>query len=187
MKPPWMLLLAATELLGGIFVIAGYALIQVMQPNYLAFWQIAMAVGFGVFATSAGVALLRSHRWGVPLSLALQALQLVAISSTSHFRFVSLAGIKVRLVVASNGGALLFGGGGEFLAIPFNPNGSIKGLGNELEVGLYFGDKPLEAAALTVGINLAAAFFAWRLFVYRKPIVVPAAELANALNGRGDR
>jgi hypothetical protein len=94
-------------------------------------------------------------------------------------RYVALAGLRLDLLVASNGVHMRFGGGGEFIAIPFAPNGTLDGVGMELHFGLQVADK-LEASTATVGINLAAAYFLWRLLALRRQARSASVGMSSA-------
>jgi hypothetical protein len=113
------------------------------------------------------------------MSIATQSLQVVAFSVPSAFRYVALAGLKVRIVIASNGIHVPFGGGGEFLATSRPPNGSLTAVAIELQAGVRIADQPVSASQFTIAINLVAVYFLWRLLRFR-PAVLSVANTAVA-------
>ena len=74
-------------------------------------------------------------------------------------RFVALAGLRVDLVIARNGVHARFGGGGDFIAIPFARDGTLNAVGTELHFGFRIAADALEASTTAIAINIAAAYF----------------------------
>jgi hypothetical protein len=162
-------LLATCELIGGILAVVGYASYAATRPGGLTGWQFASGVAFGAFAAYAGVQLLLDRDAGIVTSLLVQALQIVSFTVVPAARLVALAGLRIELLIASNGVHARFGGGGEFIAIPFAPDGTLDGVGTELHFGFQVADK-LDASTVTIGINLAAVYFLWRLLALRTEV-----------------
>lgn len=156
-------IIAASELLGGIFVLAGYALLGIAGYRLNPAWQALPAVAFGVLAMASGIALFRGMRWGVRASIALQLLQVASFSIASHLRYVALAGPIVQLIVATTGVRLEFGGGGAFVAVPWSQDGTLGALGVHLEAGIGYQPGTLADSGFTMGVNLLAIYFVWRL------------------------
>jgi hypothetical protein len=156
-------IIAASELLGGIFVLSGYALFALAGYRLNPAWQALPAVAFGAIAMASGIALFRGSRWGVRASIAVQLLQIASFSIASHLRYVALAGPIVRMIVATTGVRLEFGGGGAFVAVPWSQDGSLGALGVHLEAGLGYQPGTLADSEFTMGVNLLAIYFLWRL------------------------
>jgi hypothetical protein len=176
-------IIAASELLGGICVLSGYAMIPLTGYRLEPAWQAAPGLAFGVFAMASGVALLRRKRWGVSASIAVQLLQLVSVSIVSRVRYVALAGPVAQLIVATTGVRLEAGGGGAFVAVPWSLDGTLGSLGTQAQAGFGVQPSPLAESEFTMAVNLVAFYFLWRLSDYLgrngKPletvIIAPAA------------
>jgi hypothetical protein len=176
-------LIAASELLGGIFLLSGYALLVTGGYRLDPAWQAIPGLAFGAFAMSAGIALFRGHRWGVSASLAVQALQVISMSVISHFRYVAFAGPLAQLIMATTGVRFNIGGGGAFVAVPWSQDGSLGALGANLEVGVGYQPGTLAASQFTIAVNFVAVYFLWRLLTLlgdherpaRSELVAPAA------------
>jgi hypothetical protein len=156
-------LIAASELLGGIFIISGYTLLVTTGFRLDPAWQAVPGLVYGVSAMAAGIALFRGLRWGVPASVAVQALQVVSVSVISQFRYVAFAGPLAQLVVATTGVRFNVGGGGAFVAVPWSLDGSLGALGANLQAGVGFQPGTLADSQFTVAINFAAIYFLMRL------------------------
>jgi hypothetical protein len=161
-----LFIIAASELLGGICVLSGYAIIAIGGYRFDPAWQAITGIGFGVFAMASGVALLRRNRWGVPASIAVQLLQLVSISIASHLRYVVFAGPLLQFIVATTGVRLEAGGGGVFVAVPWSQDGTLGALGSHIEVGIGYQPGSLADSTFTMAINLTAIYFLWHLVDY---------------------
>jgi len=167
MKDSWVLLLAASELLGGILVIIAYAFTGAIQPGYMAGWQNILALSFGGLSIYAGSQLFRGKRIGLRLSAILQLLQVVSISFTPFVRFVALSGLKARLIIASNGVHFAFGGGGEFIAIPRAQDGTLTAIAMALQFTMSIAADSLAASAGTFALNFVPIFFLWHLSEFK--------------------
>jgi hypothetical protein len=166
MKRDILRIIAASELLGGIFVLSGYALLALGGYRLNPAWQALPAVAFGAFAMVSGIALYRGRRWGVRASMLLQLLQIASFSIVSHLRYVALVGPIVQLIIATTGVRLEVGGGGAFVAVPWSQDGSLGALGVHLEAGLGFQPGTLADSEFTMGVNLLAIYFLWRLSAF---------------------
>jgi hypothetical protein len=162
-KERWIRILAACEVLGGALAVIGYAIYAVTRPGVLAGWQDALGIAFAGLAVYAGVQLLRGRDIGVVASMVAQGLQIVSFTVVPAARFVALAGLRVDLLIASNGVHARFGGGGEFIAIPFARDGTLYAVGTELHFGFRVAPEGLEASTTTIAINFVAVYFLWRL------------------------
>ena len=167
MNRPWVQFLAASELLGGILIIAAYAVAAVTNPGLMAPWQNLLAVAFGAAVAFAGIQLMKRSPRALPLSIAAQAVQVLAVAHVPTFRYVGIAGLKAQLILATNGVHVAFGAGGEFIAIPWARNGSLACISANLETGVRIASEGLEQATTTVGINVVALYFLWRLLALR--------------------
>ena len=158
-------IIATLELLGGVSVVIGYAVL-LSRYHFNPAWQVYPGLLFSLLAIAAGILLLRSHPWGVPLSLALQASQVVSLSIVSHFRYVALAGPIAQLIVATTGFYFELGGGGSFVAVPWSTDGTLGALGMSFSFGTGYRPQPLSESTLTVGINIAAVYCLWLLATF---------------------
>ena len=161
MKAPWAAFVAASELLGGIFVAVGYVMYHVARPDTLAGWQIALGLSFAVLAGYAGVQLMRGRLSGVRASIVVQLLQVVSFTVMPVARFVALAGLRAGPVISSAGIELRLRGGGDFVAIPFARDATLAAVGTGLEFGIRIALDGLASVAFDV--NVIALYFAWRL------------------------
>jgi hypothetical protein len=126
-------------------------------------WQVYPGPLFALLAISAGILLLRSHPWGVPLSIVLQALQIVSLSIVPTFRYVALAGPVAQLILATTGFYFELGGGGSFVAVPWSSDGTLGALGMAFSMGGGYRPQPLSESTFTIGINIAVAYSLWLL------------------------
>ena len=156
--------IALAEIVGGALVILAYRLTAFTPGIALAPWQHVLGVLFGALAIVAGVLLLGRRPLGVRLSLAVQALQVLAITGMPDFRFVALAGPKLRLVLATTGVHLRAGFGGEFLLVPWARDGTLQAIAIELEIGGGYSPGPLADSTTTIGLNLLAILFVHHLW-----------------------
>ena len=111
--------------------------------------------------------MLRGRRGGAGAIISYQILQIVAITSVGSFTYVTLAGLQLRVVVATTGVAMRLGAGGQFAAAPWAQVASLDAVGLQFEFGGGIMPQPLSASTFTVGINVVAAFFAYRLLALR--------------------
>ena len=110
----------------------------------------------------------------------MQALQVVAITLVPDFRFVALAGPKLRLVLATTGVHLRGGFGGEFLLVPWARDGTIEAIAMQLELGGGYSPGPLAESTTTLGINLLAVAFLVHLWEASAPGPVATEPVAGA-------
>jgi hypothetical protein len=162
MKSRSMKLVAIFELLGGVSVVIGYAAV-LSRGHFNPAWQVYPGLLFALLAITAGVLLLRSHPWGVPVSIVLQALQIVSLSIVPTFRYVALAGPVAQVIVATTGFYFELGGGGSFVAVPWSTDGTLGALGMAFSLGGGYRPQPLSESTFTIGINIAAAYSLWLL------------------------
>ena len=159
-------IIAASELLGGILLLAGYALVPLTGYRIDPAWQALPAMAFGAFSMAGGIALYRQYPWGVRASLGVQLLQVASFSVASHFRYVAFAGPLLQLIVSTTGIRINAGGGGAFVAVPWSYDGSLGALGAHLEAGIGFQPGPLSDSTFTMAANLVAIYFLWRLSAF---------------------
>lgn len=164
MKRDILTIIAASELLGGIFVLAGYAVFAATGYRLDPAWLAAPGIAFGLFSMACCIALFRGARWGVPASIGMQLLQVASVSVASHFRYVAFAGPFAQVIVATTGVRFDVGGGGAFVAFPFSQDGTLGALGTHLEVGVGFQPGTLAESGFMMAVNLVAIYFLWRLF-----------------------
>ena len=155
-------IVATSELVGGILAIVGWVLIAATHDVQPA-WSILPAFGFGLLAMLSGILLFRQHHWGVPLSIAVQVLQILSISSVGQYRYVALAGPFSQLILASNGVRLNIGAGGAFVGVPWCQDGSLEAPGVSVDVDGGVMPGSLADSGFTVAINFVALYFLWRL------------------------
>jgi hypothetical protein len=180
----WVRFLGASQLLGGILVVSAYAVGAVAWPRAIAPWQNGLAVAFGAFVGFAGVQLLRASPRAIGLSIVAQAVQVFAATQVPGWRYVGIAGLKGQLILATNGIHVALGGGGEFIAVPWARNGSLDSIAANLETGLRIASNGLEHSTTTVGINVVAIYFLWKLVMLRaetRPPQRSGTALAPAL------
>ena len=163
--------IASVQLLGGLALLIGYALTAVTARTGFADWQFFLGALFGVFSCVAAVRLHRGLPNGVQLSMIVQAIQILAITVVPSLRFVAVAGIKLRIILASTGFYWQVGFGGEFIAVPFARDGSLGALGSELSIFGAVAPRPLEQSSLTVAVNLAALYFLIVLYKRARRVV----------------
>jgi hypothetical protein len=156
-----MRLLAIMEIAGGLLAILGIALDVGLAPQLLPPWNIPLATIFALLAISAGVLLLARDSRGIPLSLLTQGLQIVSISAGG--RYTALAGIKISIVIASTGAALLLEGGGAFHLSTSGADGSFRAAGTMIEMHIGTNAQLLSESTFTVGINFVAIYLVTRL------------------------
>ncbi|MDB4905989.1 MAG: hypothetical protein JWO05_773 [Gemmatimonadetes bacterium] len=188
MKQDILRIIAASELLGGIFALVGYALVPLAGFHFEPAWQPLTGIAFGAFAMACGIGLFRGARWGVPASISLQVSQLASFSVASHFRYVALAGPLVRVIVATTGVRFEVGGGGAFIAVPGGMDGTLGAVGVVVQAGFGFFPASLAESGFTMGVNLVAAYFLWRLAEFvgePTPVVSQDSAAPNAESGDG--
>ena len=126
-------------------------------------WQAIPGLAFIALSMAAGILLLRNHRYGVPASILVQALQILSVSVPSRLRFVAVAGPIAQLIVATTGVRFEVGAGGAFVAVPWSDDGALGALGTHFEIGVGFAPGALVNSRFTVALNFAAVYFLWHL------------------------
>lgn len=169
--------IAVFEILGGICVGIGYVMFLRSGYRFNPKWQAYPGLAFALLATGAGILMWRERRWGVPLSIAVQALQVLSLSLVAHVRYVALAGPLLQFIASTTGVYFELGGGGNFVAVPWSDDGTLGALGASFSVGTGYHPQPLSESTFTVGVNVAAAYCLWRLIAFaaasRKSAHVP--------------
>jgi hypothetical protein len=158
--------IAVFEILGGICVGIGYVVFLLSGYRFNPMWQAYAGLAFALLATGAGILTWRKRPWGVPLSIAVQALQVASLSVVAHFRYVALAGPLLRLIVSTTGAYFELGGGGNFVAVPWSDDGTLGALGASFAAGTGYRPQPLSESTFTVGFNVVAAYCLWRLIAF---------------------
>ncbi len=157
-----MRVLGFFELIGGGLALLGSLFSRGPRPGSItiSFQLLPLAASF--LGIAAGILLLKRRQTGVRVSLAVQAAQ--AVSFNVGWRYVYLVGPKLTWVVAAVGTRLELGGGGLFVLSNAPPDGTLAAIGLALDANLGVMPKPLSTSAWTLGINLAALYFARRLW-----------------------
>ena len=170
MREPWVRILAWSELLAGAAGALLLAWTFVVSPFALPDWYIVFVVAFFSANIVAGYLLLGARSAGVTLSFVLQALQVLVLNF--GVAYVARAGIHLTAVVASTGAGVFAGPSATFIAYPTGTGGFQDFLGFSLNIGWWL--KPMRQAHWAVGVNLAALYFAIRL--WRSSLWAPQAK-----------
>lgn len=156
-------LIAGAQVVGGILVIAGYALFPLTGLYFDPAWQVVPPMAFGLMSMMAGIALFRQSRWAIPFSIVVQVLQLFSVSYPGHFRYVAFAGPLAQLICSTTGVRLNFGAGGAFAAFARSPDGTLGAPGVALQTGFGIQPGPMADSTLTIALNFVAIYFIYHL------------------------
>ncbi len=161
MREPWVRFLAWSEVLAGVAGVLSLLWAMAVYPQALPAWYVLLALSFFGANVVAGYWLLRRRSKGVPLSFAVQVLQVLVLNV--GVAYVARAGIHLTAVVASTGAGLFAGPSATFAATPADTGGlDAFGLGYTLNIGWWL--KPIRESHWALGVNVVALFFAIRLW-----------------------
>ena len=168
MEHRWVRVLGFFELIGGVLALLGSMFTKGPTPGSVRISFELLPIAVCLASATAGILLLKHRRAGVPVSLAIQIAQV--LSFNAGWRYVFLVGPKLTWVIAAVGTRLDIGGGGLFVLSNAPPDGTLGAIGLAVDANIGIMPKPLSTSAWAIGINLAALYFARRLWHLRREL-----------------
>jgi hypothetical protein len=160
-------LLAAFQILGGLCASLGALILVDASQGELRFTLPLLPIVLGAASVVGGFLLFVRETAGLRLSFWVQLAQVLSFST--GWRYVFTAGPRLVWIFSNlgTGAELGFGGSGIGTTVP--SDGTLLAIGASVQVHLGFFDGPLASAQWTVGLNLVAIYFAYRLYQDLRP------------------